>query len=536
MNTATPVPRTSVLLGAGASVDAGLPLTQELAERLVEMANEGDTRFVRNSWVRSLNFVYGAMVGYQAEDGSNPLTAVNVERLISALRLLRNSRDHEVAPFVASWKPGALGVGQPNLDSSMGRAVKGAIGTALGGGHFVGEQELVNSIADIARAVSGGGNPRSFATAEEQILDGLSKILGELDNVDYLQPIADLAKSQPGGLDVLTLNYDLTVETMARDVPVEVDRGIERWTPGVPLGFEHVDERINLVKLHGSLDWQYLRSRSVVAAPKVRVMTSDPEVDDAYNDGQPRQPWIVVGDREKLGTDGPTLALMRAAEDALFATTHLVVVGYSFGDAHINTMIRDWLLGDDERTIAIVDTRWEDLDPFRDGLLREYGASSRLGRQSRIIPLRGTAAQMLAEALTAKPEVTPETYATASVESVDEDIVCFRIRLLGPRLRSAAVYAMWPDNSRGRMKSVNASSFVSREALNAGDQRVMSPNSWMTANFEHWSPGEDRLVWARCPDLTIVELNLSGYRVDGMDYENFVIHLESDGRDIPAPH
>jgi hypothetical protein len=32
------------------------------------------------------------------------LKAVNVERLISAVRLLRDSANHEAAPFVAAWK------------------------------------------------------------------------------------------------------------------------------------------------------------------------------------------------------------------------------------------------------------------------------------------------------------------------------------------------------------------------------------------------------------------------------------------------
>lgn len=81
--------RITLLLGAGASVDAGLPLTVQLAERVLHEANSDSGR----NWVRALNFVYGSMVGYQSEDGSNPLQAVNIERLISAIRLLSRSQE-----------------------------------------------------------------------------------------------------------------------------------------------------------------------------------------------------------------------------------------------------------------------------------------------------------------------------------------------------------------------------------------------------------------------------------------------------------
>lgn len=58
----------------------------------------------------------------------------------------------------------------------------------------------------------------------------------------------------------------------------------------------------------------------------------------------PQRPSL--GDREKLATHGPTLALNFAACEALARATHLAVIGYSFGDAHINAIIRDWLAAD----------------------------------------------------------------------------------------------------------------------------------------------------------------------------------------------
>lgn len=66
--------RVAVLLGAGASADAGLPLTTALAEMIVRDVN-ASARLAGGALpnsVRALNFVYGSTVGYQAEDGSDP--------------------------------------------------------------------------------------------------------------------------------------------------------------------------------------------------------------------------------------------------------------------------------------------------------------------------------------------------------------------------------------------------------------------------------------------------------------------------------
>lgn len=117
--------RTIALLGAGASADAGLPLTNQLARLLVAKSNED--RSIARPTIRALNFVYGEMVGHQADDGGNPLQAVNIEKLISAVRLLRSRQDHEVMPFVASWKAGALGFGNATAPRHLGSDLVRAI-------------------------------------------------------------------------------------------------------------------------------------------------------------------------------------------------------------------------------------------------------------------------------------------------------------------------------------------------------------------------------------------------------------------------
>lgn len=235
--------RVAVLLGAGASADAGLPLTVSLAERVVKAANSGED--ANADWVRALNFVYGSMVGYAADDGSNPLAAVNIERLISALRLLQSAKNHEAAPFVASWKPGALGLGSPSTPNYLGSQVISALFPTRSR-RGPSDSNVTAAIARLARAATQTPGSGPFRAAEEQILFRLRDILGAVQTVEYLTPLAQLAHDQPGGLDVLTLNYDLTIEELADHAGTPIDRGIERWAPGVELTFDHVDGRLNL--------------------------------------------------------------------------------------------------------------------------------------------------------------------------------------------------------------------------------------------------------------------------------------------------
>lgn len=420
--------RVAVLLGAGASRDAGLPLTSDLAAAVLKRANEEVEQY-NDDWRRSLNFVYGAMVGHQSENGSNALQSVNIEKLISALRLLQERETHEVAPFVASWKAGATGV--PSRESLDGSQIGGALQYFMERGEFFARSKLASAFGALAREAVLGGSSDSFMEAERNVLKYLSEILSKPSSVDYLSPLIKLAKDQPGGLDAITLNYDLTLETAcAAHDGVSLDRGIERWKPGTALTFRQEHRTLNLMKLHGSLDWQLgdAADDSGIDPPTIHVTPGEAAT----------HPWIVVGDREKLSKDGPILALMRAAEQALTQATHLVVIGYSFADRHINALIRDWLLGSSYRTITVVDPtlrpqwRW-DFSNFRDALIERYGSwtptrqdknliSDDANSVPRLLAVPEAAALALAHVLTDRPSAYPDTFAEVTADREGADL------------------------------------------------------------------------------------------------------------------
>lgn len=326
--------RVTVLLGAGASADAGLLLTSGLAGAIVERANKSDS-VLKPDWVRALNAVYAGMIGHLGARGNNPLSAVNIETLVSAVRLLQARNDHEVAPFVASWVPSLNNFDSSELPTRAGEKLLSAVGKTLVGEHHFADNDVTAAVAEIARAAVQPNLEQPFRDAEAFVLSSLVDLLGDHRDVSYFTPLLDLARTQAGGLDVITLNYDLTVETAAANAGVPINRGVENATPSEPLLFPTADGTLNLMKLHGSLDWRASISEpgmhSQISPRKIQV-TAPQAMADRYHEDLP---WIVVGDREKLATDGPTLALNFAARTALNRATHLTIVGYSFGDAHI---------------------------------------------------------------------------------------------------------------------------------------------------------------------------------------------------------
>lgn len=450
------VGKTAVLLGAGASRDAGLPLTAELAEKIVDKANQPRRRSFDPAvpdFVRAINAVYGGMVGHSGTRGRNPLDAVNIETLISAVRLLKHRDDHEVAPFVAAWSPFVAQFGSTELPGQAVRDLANNIvntaGAGLLGGSGHSNRKVADSVAAIAQAAVTPDLTKPFQDAETFILSSLHALLREPYDVTYLTPLTDLAGAQPGGLDVLTLNYDLTVEMIAEQSGTPIERGIGSWVPGAELEFPERDGTLNLIKMHGSLDWFRDRARtSQWDSLEPLRLAAKPQGSERADD----LPWIVVGDRDKLGTDGPTLALNQAAREALARATHLVVVGYSFGDSHVNAMIRDWLTHNDERTMTILDKTWprsgyvdSDAD-FRTALVAKYGRDrSRTERlRPRVLPIEGTAGDSLARALEERPAPRPaDVLQVELVKTAPEPVLS--VRWNGKDLQDATLTVLPPD-------------------------------------------------------------------------------------------
>ena len=340
------MPQTTVLLGAGASVDAGLPIATSLTRKIAE-AIQDDWRYEHWGVAATLNRVIGSIIAHETARGASPYDGVDVERVFSAVKMLSERESLEISPFVAAWNDESVR-DSDELPSFWAKNFKEALTT-----HF--DSRLERSFREGVESLTRRGpKPHEFLRVMEAMLSKLDSILspGTDDAFDYLSPIFTLANT----VSVATLNYDLGVETAAARAGISVDRGIELWTGGFDWSWG-IHPGLRLLKIHGSLDWtlpapDYLpRSKPLPQSPpRIGLRRLGTQSTD-------EAPAIIFGARDKLQAEGPFLAMLQEFSRWLGGTEELIVVGYSFRDAHINITIRDWLQSEPNgnRQLTIID-------------------------------------------------------------------------------------------------------------------------------------------------------------------------------------
>ncbi|WP_369926568.1 SIR2 family anti-phage-associated protein [Xanthomonas sp. NCPPB 2632] len=294
-----------MLLGAGASVSAGGKVVKDLWDAFVE-------EYAKSAeWLADEGLV-------SAEDADIKGTSTpNIEQLADRLGIA-----------LAEWAR----VKDDKLDA--GNAVKADLHRAVVKAAILSEAWW--------ESVSGVGYDD----------DGLR------DHRTILQKMT--AARQPGQASpwIFTTNYDLAIEWAAESIGMSVSNGFigthaRRFSPqSFDLGFRNTQARgearfgvynVYLAKLHGSLTWR--------------------EHDDGFYEEQAAGAWhgikaFLENDEEELGalvlpsaakymqTIGFVLGelLRRFAEFLARPQSCLVIVGYGFGDEHINRLLSSALL------------------------------------------------------------------------------------------------------------------------------------------------------------------------------------------------
>lgn len=121
--------RDFVLLGAGSSVEAGVPDAFGMTHKLIEVFAR-DPVLVKYSHV--LRFVVGGLLFNQGVRGNDPFEGVNVEDVFNAIQILAERQTLEAAPFIGSWHPliEELDVIRP-LPRSFGRSFAESPGRSM---------------------------------------------------------------------------------------------------------------------------------------------------------------------------------------------------------------------------------------------------------------------------------------------------------------------------------------------------------------------------------------------------------------------
>ena len=303
-----------LLFGAGASCEAGLPDSRRLTARIIQAFDA--SRDHAASAV--LQYIVGGLALRQAvaetfDTAARFTNIVDIEAVVRALDALANRDKSESSLFISTWNP---------------------------------------LVEQIERA-----HPRIFHTVRSRLLQHLQELLWLADagRLEYLAPLIRLIESE-GVVWIGTLNFDNTVETFARTRDIPISAGLDPARGYVPnRGYEFFFSTtgINLIKLHGSIDWiMHDAPPAMHGFVPLRFTLPHPRPTSAHTHSEPA---ILLGPENKLTAEGPYLSLLLRFQEALRAADRLAIVGYSFRDPHINEQIGMFLNRNPLNRIQIID-------------------------------------------------------------------------------------------------------------------------------------------------------------------------------------
>jgi SIR2-like domain len=308
-----------VLLGAGASVDAGIPHSAEMVRRIeVALENEWSEFKDLYNYVRSAIFYADGIRGTHPDNAS-----YNIERLVVCLDELARREEHPLYPFVGAWNLRLLQVAGPDFERVY-----------------------------------------RFRAA---ILGKLRSEWIELPNFDkarYFKGLITFQRELNYPLHVFTLNYDLCVEkTFFAEYHQYPERGFDKqdrtWSHELLEGTDPGDRSIYLYKLHGSIDW--------TRASGSKLTYSDSTSTIRIEDGQ-----IIFGLTYKLQYVDPFLFLVYQLRRRSLEARLLLVIGYGFADEHINGILAQALRGEPEKRLLVVTYATSDTSEKRTAAYTEF--------------------------------------------------------------------------------------------------------------------------------------------------------------------
>lgn len=360
-------PRISVLLGAGASADAGIPTTMEMTDAVIgELADREHRRVLK-----FIRYTIAAHLAQRRPDEwarDEPSVAVDVERLFAAVDLLVDRDQQPWSPFVGTWRSGLesfapepsirefdLGVALRDVDRALIAAMSDTArrGSVSSMTSRILERPLFELLERAFKVVRPSDVSVLLADVRDEMLRSLFSVVRIADStrVSYLSPLVELARKQ-GSLTIASLNYDRVIETLAELTDVRCDTAIESWSTQGELEWSE-SSLLRLLKLHGSIDWVADRHEPTTAGqlPLLRIRKIKSEDERAWHE----RPAVVFGEAGKLRAEGPFLELLLRWSAELRRADTLLVVGYSFRDAHVNEMIARWFTSEETRRIVLVD-------------------------------------------------------------------------------------------------------------------------------------------------------------------------------------
>jgi hypothetical protein len=346
-----------ILIGAGGSIEAGIPDAYRMTEVILNKFKDYSTQYRSDIYERVVNFVIGGLLFQKGVKGQNPLEyKVDIEEFFNAILLLADRDSTELAPFVGSWH---------YIIEELDKIQPSSRGLR----RFI--DKIHDSFRSPSRLPSSFQLESSFRRAIEEsqhkpgrgsIFREVSKIMismlhdliwiKDFEKIKYLEPLMKKVKNDT--VVIATVNYDNTIELASQFYGISCDTLLDEG--GKLSGLLNL-KNLNLLKLHGSIDWQWIfdnyKPNYSYTIKKAKKLSAD-EITHGNI-----MPAIIFG-KSKLTTEGPFLQLLNIFRSVLNESNLLTIIGYSFRDDHINTCITQWLDRNEDNIMRIIDPGFND--------------------------------------------------------------------------------------------------------------------------------------------------------------------------------
>jgi hypothetical protein len=333
--------RRTILLGAGVSVEGGVPAAKEMARR----AYDATKRFP--DLARAAEVAIGGVRSHRSIAHKEPFGEVDIEDLYQVLCLLAERSANPLAPFVGSWSHATVAAERPSsrhlADLTVGALAEDMrnYGDARLGSITGSDFNRLHLLLDETLAAGGAPYDTAFYACAQFVLRQVIQAswIRVATKTEYLHELLRSASHSP--LWIASLNYDNAIELAGASTGVSVDTGLH--TGSMSVRFKE-DSPVCLAKLHGSANWSFdPHGRFQISEAPAELRTA-----------------MVFGAGNKLQVNGPYLDLLFAFRSQLEMSNKVEVCGYSFRDQHINYLLLSWLNSDPARNIEVFDPQITD--------------------------------------------------------------------------------------------------------------------------------------------------------------------------------
>ena len=287
------------LLGAGSSADAGVPVSSHMVNDIEEFIKNDEKwkGYKELYYCLKSSILYGDGIrGFFKEDVN-----YNIERLVNVLQELEKKEIHPIFPFIGQWNTKIIEI--TNYDFEMIKDFKKLI------------------IEQLKKWIT---------------LDNYKKAF-------YFRNFRNFKNEYAYPLKIFTLNYDLCIERTLTDITIE--RGFNNERLWDYKKFIDNPERVGevdifLYKMHGSIDWERKKETGEITfSDEVsRIKKSD----------------LIFGTDYKLQYIDPYLFFAYEFRKHTLDAKLIIVIGYGFGDEHINGILGQALKKDNSKKLLCV--------------------------------------------------------------------------------------------------------------------------------------------------------------------------------------